>query len=85
VTIFTTGVQLLHLWQIVEEMGVEVAVRQGLSRAVIASIGPSTSEELRRHRLDVDFEATHPKFGMLVRELAERAAELLRAKRAGRT
>lgn len=81
VVIFTTSVQLVHLWQIVREMGAETAAREGLARAVVGSIGPTTSEELRRHHLAVDLEASHPKFGLLVRELAERSAELLQAKR----
>jgi uroporphyrinogen-III synthase len=55
-------------------------VRRGLSRAVIASIGPSTTEELRRHAVAVDLEASHPKFGFLIRELAERSRSLLDAK-----
>jgi uroporphyrinogen-III synthase len=81
VVMFTTSVQLVHLWQIVAEMGLEADVRRGLSRGVIASIGPTTSEELRRHGLTVDLEASHPRMGFLVREAAERAATLLRSKR----
>jgi uroporphyrinogen-III synthase len=77
---FMTSVQVVHLWQIVQDLDVEGAVRQALSRTVIASIGPTTSEELRRHRLGVDFEASHPKFGLFIRELAERAGSLKRAK-----
>ena len=48
---------------------------------VVTSIGPTTSEELRRQRLDIDLEASHPKMGFLVREAAERSPDLLRAKR----
>ncbi len=81
VVLFTTSVQLVHLWQIVAGMGLEADVRRGLSRGVIASIGPTTSEELRRHDLTVDLEASHPRMGFLVREAAERAATLLRSKR----
>ena len=81
VVVFTTGVQLVHVWQVVTELGLEAPVRRGLSHAVIASIGPSTSDELRRHGFTVDFEATHPKFGSLIRELAEGSAALLQAKR----
>ena len=81
VAMFTTGVQVVHLWQIVRERGAEAAVREGLARAVVGSIGPTTSEELRRHRLSVDLEAAHPKFGLLIRELAERSVGLLQAKR----
>jgi uroporphyrinogen-III synthase len=81
VAIFTSSIQLVHLWQIVQDMGLETPVRNSLAHTVIASIGPTTSEELRRHDLAVDVEATHPKFGMLVRELAERSPALLQAKR----
>jgi uroporphyrinogen-III synthase len=80
VVIFTTGVQVVHLWQIVGTMQLEPQVRRGLSRAVIASIGPTTTEELRRHGIAVDLEASHPKFGLLIRELAERSRSLLDAK-----
>ena len=80
VSIFTTSVQVVHLWQIVQEMRLEADVRRGLARAVIASIGPTTSEELRRHGLEPDLEASHPKMGLLVREAAERSVDLLRAK-----
>src|SRR5207245_11343164 len=44
VVIFTTSVQLVHLWQIVAEMRLEADVRRGLARCVLASIGPTTSE-----------------------------------------
>jgi len=81
VVMFTTGVQLVHVWRIAQEMQLEGRLRGELARAVVGSIGPTTSEELRRHGLSVDFEASHPKFGVLIRELAERAADLLRAKR----
>src|SRR6202043_3827024 len=46
VVMFTTSMQLVHLWQIVAEMRLEADVRQGLAHSVIASIGPTTSEEL---------------------------------------
>ncbi|HET9467652.1 MAG TPA: uroporphyrinogen-III synthase [Vicinamibacterales bacterium] len=74
VVLFTTGVQLVHFWQIVEEMQREADVRRGLQRAIVASIGPTTSEELHRHNLIPDFEPSHPKLGALVREAAERSA-----------
>jgi uroporphyrinogen-III synthase len=81
VVVFTTSVQVVHLWQIVEEMRLEAEVRRGLGRSVIASIGPTTSEELQRHGLAADLEASHPKMGFLVREAAERSGSLLHAKR----
>jgi uroporphyrinogen-III synthase len=81
VVVFTTSVQVVHLWQIVCEMHLEADVRRGLGRTVIASIGPTTSEELRRHGLAADVEPSHPKIGFLVRELAERSAAVLSSKR----
>ena len=81
VVMFTTSVQLVHLWQMVEELHLEADVRRGLACTVVASIGPTTSEELRRHGLGGDLEASHPKIGVLVRDAADRAAALLRPKR----
>ena len=81
VVVFTTGVQVMHLWQVGKEMGLEAAIQRELARAVIASIGPTTTEELRRHGLVPDLEASHPKIGFLVREAAERSEGLLRVKR----
>ena len=81
VAVFTTGVQVGHLWQIVRDLDLEDAVRRGFTRTVIASIGPTTSAELRRHDLQPDLEASPPKIGRLVRLAAERAGALLRAKR----
>ena len=62
-------------------MDLDAAVRKGFERVLIASIGPMTTDELRRHRLPIDLEPSHPKMGFLVKELAERAEALLRAKR----
>jgi uroporphyrinogen-III synthase len=57
-------------------------VREKLRRTVLASIGPTTSEELRQQGLAIDLEPSHPKMGFLVREAAERSGALLTAKRA---
>ncbi len=81
VVMFTTAVQVIHLFQIAAEMNLEEAVRKGLSRAVVASIGPTTSEELQRHGIRADLEPSHPKMGFLVKETAEAASELLQRKR----
>jgi len=81
VVMFTTSVQVVHLYQIAREMRLEDHMQAGLARSVVASIGPTTSEELRRHGLAPDLEASRGKFGILVREAAERSAGLLRTKR----
>ena len=80
VVLFTTQVQIAHLFFLASSMRMAEAVQDGLERAVIASIGPTTSEELRRRSLPVDLEASHPKMGVLVTEAAERARGLLSQK-----
>jgi uroporphyrinogen-III synthase len=42
-----------------------------LQRVTVTSIGPTTTEELRRHGIEPRLEASHPKMGFLVREAAE--------------
>jgi uroporphyrinogen-III synthase len=82
VVLFTTGTQADHLLQVAAEMNQEDGVKRALSRMVVASIGPTTSERLREHGIEPDMEPSHPKMGFLVSEAAERAAEALRRKRA---
>ena len=82
VVVLTSGIQLTHLWRVATGMGKGGALRDGLSRAVIASIGPTTTEEIRRRGLEPDLEASHPKMGILVTEAASNAGALLAAKRA---
>jgi uroporphyrinogen-III synthase len=77
VLLLTSGIQLAHLWQVVEMMGCEAEFRHGLASTLIASIGPTTSEELARRGLTPDLEASRPKLGFLVKEAAERASEFL--------
>ena len=81
VAIVTTAMQVVHLFQVAETMQQAEVLREGLGRVVVASIGPTTSEELRQQRLAIDLEASHPKMGALVREAAEHATDLLRTKR----
>lgn len=83
VALFTTAVQAIHLFQVAAEMKLEEAVKNGLARAIVASIGPTTSEELRRQGIEADLEPSHPKMGYLVKEASEQAEELLRRKRQG--
>jgi len=83
VILFTTGTQADHLLQIAAEMKQDDALRRALSRMVVASIGPTTSERLREHGIAPDMEPAHPKMGYLVSEAAQRGAEILRQKRIG--
>ena len=73
VALFTTGVQVVHLFRIAEDLGQKEALKVALERVVKASIGPTTSETLASYSLEVDIEASHPKMGFLVKEAAEQA------------
>jgi uroporphyrinogen decarboxylase len=81
---FTSGQQAVHLLQVAREMELEARVRDAFHRAVIASVGPTTSDMLRECGLPVDFEPSHPKLGHLISELAAHASELLEGKRQNR-
>jgi uroporphyrinogen-III synthase len=80
VALVTSATQIVHLMKIAEEMQLGEQVRGGLRHMVVASIGPTTSVELRQRGIQVDLEPSHPKMGFLVREAAERAADLRREK-----
>jgi uroporphyrinogen-III synthase len=81
IALFTTSIQVVHLLRVAAEMNMEAALRSGLTRIVIGSIGPVTSEAILEHGLSVDFEPQHPKMGFLIGEAAQRAPELVRRKR----
>jgi uroporphyrinogen-III synthase len=82
VAMFTTSIQILHLFRIAAEEQVAEAMQQALRRMVIASIGPTTSETLEEFGLTTDITPSHPKMGFLVKETAEQAAAILQRKRA---
>ncbi len=82
VALFTSGVQITHLFQVAEAEGALERLRSGLSRLVIASVGPLTSEVLLAHGLRPDIEPEHPKLGHLMLALAAEASAKLAQKRA---
>lgn len=71
VVLFTTAIQISHLARVAEEQGIGRAALEGLRRAFVASIGPTTTEALEEFGVTPDFEPSHPKMGFLVREAAE--------------
>ena len=81
VALFTSANQVVNLLELAEHLDLNQQVRDGLRAAVVASIGPSTSEVLRGYQLPVDFEPSHSKMGHLVSESARRSGELLSRKR----
>ncbi len=81
VAIFTTSIQVTHLFQIALEACLEEPVLDALRRMAIASIGPTTSETLQEFGLPPDITASHPKMGFLIKEAAEQASQVLDRKR----
>jgi uroporphyrinogen-III synthase len=81
VAIFTTSIQIPHLFRIASQENKEEPMRKGLRRGVIASIGPTTTETLEEFGLEADITPTHPKMGFLVKETGEQAAAILDRKR----
>jgi len=82
VAMFTTSIQIAHLFRIAAESNLEAAVRDALRRMVIASIGPTTTEALEEFGLQADLVPSHPKMGYLVKETNDRVKTLLERKRA---
>ena len=80
VVMFTSSVQFVHAVKIAAEMGLEGQFKAALNRILVASIGPIASATLRENGVHVDLEPSHPKMGFLVKETAEKSADLLRAK-----
>ena len=81
VAIFTTAVQVDHLLQVAETDGLRSKVLKALEKMAVASVGPDCSEALRRHGIAVDIEPESPKMGPLVLAAAEKAPDILSAKR----
>jgi uroporphyrinogen-III synthase len=82
VALFTSGVQVTHLLQVAATLGVTERLLSGLSRLVIASVGPLTTEALRQAGLPPDLEPEHPKLGHLMASLASQGRAKLAEKRA---
>lgn len=76
VVLFTSSVQVHHLFRFADEMGKHQEITSALCRAVVGSIGPVTSETLRDYGITPDLEPSHPKMGFLVKETSERSSEL---------
>ncbi len=82
IALFTSAQQVTHLLRVAKQLNLESPLRDGFRQVVVASIGPTTSEMLRKNSLPVDFEPSHAKMGHLVHEMAEKAVEMVRRKRA---
>ena len=85
VLLITNAVQVDHVLQVLAQRSRQDRFRQTLSRVMVASIGPTATERLHSYGFPVDLEPSHPKMGILVKESAEQASEILQNKRAAFT
>jgi uroporphyrinogen-III synthase len=76
-----TAVQIIHLFQVAEQIGLVEELRAGLAAVVVISIGPTTTEELTLYGVIPDFEPSRPKMGFIVNEAAQYSGNLLKQKR----
>jgi uroporphyrinogen-III synthase len=74
--VFTSAVQVEHLFRVARD---RAALRDGLARTIVASIGPVCSEALEAHDVHPRLEPSPPKMGPLVALIATRVPELLPA------
>jgi uroporphyrinogen-III synthase len=81
VVLFTSSIQLDHLLEIANSIGLEQAVLAALSEVAIASIGPVMTAALTAKGLPPDIIPKHPKMWSLVKAAADEAPTVLEAKR----
>ncbi|MBS0169779.1 MAG: uroporphyrinogen-III synthase [Nitrospira sp.] len=82
VMLLTNAAQIDHVMQLAGQEEQAEPFKQACGRLVVASIGPTASERIRSHGLPVDFEPSHGKMGILVKETSEQVQRLLTIKRA---
>lgn len=80
VVLITNAAQVDHVMQVLEKDGKVEPFRAALKKIVVASIGPTASERLRHHDWPIDLEPSHPKMGILIKEVSGQARTLLEHK-----
>jgi len=82
VVLFTTSIQLTHLFEVAATMGMVDGLRRALAHNVaIGSVGPVMNAALAECGLTPDIVPAHPKMAVLVRTAAAMAASVLMRKR----
>jgi uroporphyrinogen-III synthase len=80
VMVITNAAQIDQVMTLLEQEGTVPAFRAACRRMIVASIGPTASERLRHYDFPVDFEPSHGKMGVLVKELSHALPVLLNSK-----
>lgn len=81
VILITNAAQVDHVMRVLEQDGKVEPFRAALVKLIVASIGPTASERLRHYDWPIDFEPSHPKMGILVKEVSEQVSSILDRKR----
>jgi uroporphyrinogen-III synthase len=81
VILITNAAQVDHVVQVLKQDKKVEPFCAALVKIVVASIGPTASERLRHHGWPIDLEPSHPKMGILVKEVSEQASCILDRKR----
>ena len=80
VLLFTSAAQVDHIVKLLNVTDELAAFRDTLGKTMVASIGPITSQRLRHHQFPVDYEPSHARMGILVKEASEHVGEILTRK-----
>lgn len=84
VALFTSAIQVDHLFQLAERTDLAGKLRETFQkRILVASIGPTTNDALARFGIAPDLMPEHPKMGHLVTAVAQQAKQALEKKRRG--
>ncbi len=79
--LFTSAVQVDHVVQLLRATHDLAAFRNALGTTMVGSIGPMTSQRLHHYQFPVDFEPSHARMGILVKETSEHIGTILHQKR----
>jgi uroporphyrinogen-III synthase len=80
VVLFTSAAQVDHVVEILHTTNELEPFRQALGKTMVASIGPVTSQRLGQHQFPIDFEPSHSKMGILVKEASAHVGSILNQK-----
>ena len=71
----TNAAQIYNLFELADKLGRADALRSGLNATLVASVGPVSTDALKKHGVKVGVEASPPKLGPLMTALDEALSE----------
>ena len=80
VVLFTSAAQVDHVVEMLHATNELEPFRHALEKTMVASIGPITSQCLGQHQFPIDFEPSHSKIGILVKEASAQVGDILNRK-----